>query len=348
MSKTTPADLNGVMMANSSTVIHGNRAVGSITSTPNMPLYFYENIDMMGYSGIRANSYEWSLFTQILDGMQQIFLWENLPENMTSGNLERTLISAGRIKFIKVGKTFQYVRIAPTKWDKDNNCLESVIVEPFLPNLTGKKTEIFNSVEIKTNQIGESLITRIWPFLLGVAEQYRGLIINARALRGKGLVELPDVDTNQNFETSDSGNHILETETPEDEFNNWLLGENPFKVIKTGMMGDAIFTNFDFTDNTPAFLTTAGTFWNALLNSIGIPSNNVEGKQERLIVGEISIQNILQSKMLEAMLEYREFAAKQINEVFGLNVSVKVNIEAESPEEPEGSKNDNESQTDNS
>ena len=347
MNNTEPTDLNGIMAANSSSVIHGNRNVGSITSTQNIPLYFYENIDMLGYSGIRANSYEWSLFTQILDGLQQIFLWENLPENMTSGNLERTLISAGRIKFIKVGKTYQYVRIAPTKWDKDNNCLESVIVEPFLPNLTGKKTEIFDSVEIKTNQIGESLITRIWPFLLGVAEQYRGLILNARALRGKGLVELQDVDTNQNFETSDTGEQILQTETPEDSFNSWMLGENPFKVVKSGMMGATLFTNFDFTDNTPAFLTTAGTFWNALLNSIGIPSNNVEGKQARLIVGEISIQNILQSKMLEAMLEYREFAAKQINETFGLNVSVKINIDKE-PETTKGENYNDELQKDNS
>ena len=104
-----------------------------------------------------------------------------------------------------------------------------------------------------------------------------------------------------------------------------MTGDNPFKVIKKGITGDVEFTNFDFTDNTEAFLNTMGVMWNKLLSSIGIQSNNVEGKQERLITGELEIQNVLEKHTLDAMLEYRTMASDQINKLFGLNTSVMAN-----------------------
>ena len=108
-------NLNAVMQANSKTVIHGPMAVGSITQAANIPTYFFENMDMTGYLSSRYLSYEWTLFSSLLDGMQAMFKWEGLPDGIRSGDLERAIISAGRVKLIKVGATYQFVRIAPTK-----------------------------------------------------------------------------------------------------------------------------------------------------------------------------------------------------------------------------------------
>ena len=79
---------------------------------------------------------------------------------------------------------------------------------------------------------------------------------------------------------------------------------------------------------------------NELLTYLGINNNN-NVKKERMVVDEVNANNEYTSINLDLMFDLREKACKEINEKFGLNISVKKR------EVEENGKNDNNSRGDN-
>ena len=61
---------------------------------------------------------------------------------------------------------------------------------------------------------------------------------------------------------------------------------------------------------------------NELLTYLGINNNN-NVKKERMIVDEVNANNEYTSINLDLMFDLREKACKEINEKFGLNITVK-------------------------
>ena len=79
---------------------------------------------------------------------------------------------------------------------------------------------------------------------------------------------------------------------------------------------------------------------NELLTYLGINNNN-NVKKERMVVDEVNANNEYTSINLDLMFDLREKACKEINEKFGLNISVKKR------EVEENGKNDNDTRGDN-
>lgn len=79
---------------------------------------------------------------------------------------------------------------------------------------------------------------------------------------------------------------------------------------------------------------------NELLTYLGINNNN-NVKKERMVVDEVNANNEYTSINLDLMFDLREKACKEINEKFGLNITVKKR------EVEENGKNDNDTRGDN-
>ena len=89
-----------------------------------------------------------------------------------------------------------------------------------------------------------------------------------------------------------------------------------------------------------------------ILNHLGVNTVDVE-KQERLVTGEVDANNDRTQKMLDEGLYYRRKAVKEMNQKFGLNISVKMNvanspiIDPNKPSEEGGKADDNGSELSN-
>ena len=109
-------------------------------------------------------------------------------------------------------------------------------------------------------------------------------------------------------------------------YKNWE-GNMPMLLVRKGTMGKEV--EFNCLNTGAPFIANdlydlMRKRWNECLTDLGIRNMNI-GKKERLVQDEArnslgDTNNILQNKLQE-----RETACKQINEMFGLNVSVKVN-----------------------
>lgn len=254
-----------------------------------------------------------AIYQSLLKAFSSIFEYENLPDELRSHEMEMFLIQSGRLKIIKVGSKFYPVHIAPTKFNNYGDYVESTIIEPFLPALNGLKTEKFKSVEIKNDVLGMSLIRLIHSFVTTIDDTLFNLQTQQSILAGKFLVILNDASsTDDNVEL-------------EHKLSNWLTSGLPVKVWKQKLvMDENPLRLIDAPDSTQSFIDVIQFNFSQMLNVLGIPNNNVEGKRERLITTEINIQNVIQAAIIENMLKMRERFCKDFNETFGMNISVKI------------------------
>lgn len=272
-------------------------------------IFSYENLFL---DNLSEKTFGGSLYHSLLNGFSSVFKWEGLPEEIKGADIERFLNSSGRIKWIKVGRKHYTVHISPSDWTYTGDIKKSWIVEPYLGKLNGKKAENFPNVEIKNNSLGVSLIRMIYPFLNEIDETFFSLSVHSK-VNGANFTYIVDETS------SEDENDVLE-----DALNQWIINGKPIKVIKKTMLedGKVPIAPLEIADKTDSFIKTILFNINQILNIVGIPNNNVEGKKERMITDEINIQNILQSSILDDMLYFRKEAVDKINKEFGLQVSV--------------------------
>ena len=257
-------------------------------------------------------SYAFTFYLSILNGFSAVFDWEGLPEGIDKSLIEKKLLQGGRVKFIKVGREYLVVNIAPYKWNYKEDAIKSKIMEPWLPKLLNKDTEIFPNVEIRNNNIGQSLIRMIWPYLLLYDTAMNYLEEHGAVLAGKFVYHTQDKTSYDNTAL-------------EDKLSDWVLNGNPVKVLSGSIIDkQSLLEALQIQDSVESFMTIVKWTISQILNQLGIPNNNNEDKKERLITSEISIQNVLQSSILKDMLNKRELAVKEINKLFGLDIRVKL------------------------
>jgi hypothetical protein len=137
-----------------------------------------------------------------------------------------------------------------------------------------------------------SLIRQIFPFIETIDEALFNLDINMKVLSGKFILL-----------TSESVN-TPENKAEQVSVNQWLINGEPVKVMErylTDESGSPLLS-LDVKDSTESFIQTIRFMISQLLNVIGVPNDNFEDKKERKITSEINVQNILQSSIIEDML----------------------------------------------
>lgn len=315
--------------------------INQIGSTYRKPrgVYKYEYDHIFHFGN---NSFGSSIYASLLTALSSVFEFEGLPEELQSRQQEifSFILQSGRIKIIKVGSKFYPVHISPKKYNHYGDWLESSIIEPYLPSLNGKKAESFPNIEIKNDVLGESLIRKIYPFLEAIDDALFNLKQNQSVLAGKYI-----------YTKSEGSNRDDNTEIA-NAFSNWLIDGTPVKVITQKLLdnGESPLQKLEVSDSTQSFIETIQYNYSQLLNTLGIPNNNVEGKKERLITDEINVQNIIQSSIVDNMLEMKKRAIKDFNETFGMNAVVRIKnelLEASGEVEDETSMSEETSDNDN-
>lgn len=265
----------------------------------------------------REKSFGNSIYDSLLTAFSSIFSFKNLPEGLRSEEINLFLVASGRLKLIKVGSRFLPVHVTPKSYNHYGDWVKTNILEPYLPALNGLDTEDFENVEIKNDVFGESLIRKIYPFISTIDDTLFNLGINQSIIAGKYIKVTPQT-------SGKSDNH-----EEENSLSQWLINGKPVKTLKIKLQDDGSLPlkKLEVDDVTQSFIETIQYNYSQMLNVLGIPNNNVEGKKERLITSEINIQNVIQSSIVSNMLEMRKRAIKEFNEKFNTNITVELNNE---------------------
>lgn len=233
-----------------------------------------------------------------------MFQWENLPDTIDARFLELTLFNDGKAVFFKdevlgflalqcmTGGNLNVYRIPTTR-------------RAYASNGYNKKLDEKNSVVIFNNYLHTNSTLDVEMFSKRLYNLDRAIDVNANAQKTPILIQCDESQrlTMKNLYKQYDGNEPF-------IFGSKGLDVNGLKVLQTGApyVCDKLYQ-----------LKTQ--IWNEALTYLGISNTNVT-KKERLISDEVTrnLGGVIASRY--SRLEMRRQAAEQINNMFGLNITV--------------------------
>ena len=256
----------------------------------------------------KALSREYELLTEFKNLAINRFSWENLPIGLTSEQMENLLITRGEMMCFKDDK--QGIFILPCFGTTDIN-VYGLPTEYEIKGENGRYTKtlsIDDGVLIKNNPMGSSD--------LPVLEIFAKRIDDVEMTQDVNLFQqcMPKV--------------ILADEDSKLTVKNIIDQIRKFKFVITGKKTLANnISQSDVLDTSAPYVLDKlqqqkQDLKNELLTYLGINNNN-NIKKERMVVDEVNANNEYTSINLDLMYDLREKACKEINEKFGLNISVK-------------------------
>jgi hypothetical protein len=234
-----------------------------------------------------------------------LFEWEGLPETCNPRHLELTLYLYGRALFFNDSDLgFLNSKCVPS--GTLNHYDEPVSYTAFstVYNKEYKKEEC---VLIRNNYLERSTDQTVILFASRLTEAERTIDTNIKAQKTPIIVRVDEKDrlTIKNLYKQYEGNEPF-------ILGGKSLNPEGLKVLKT----DAPF----LADKLQKY---KHEIWNEALTFFGINNANSD-KRERLVTDEVNANNEVISINAESMLLTRVEACKQINEMYGLNVNVKI------------------------
>ena len=252
--------------------------------------------------------------------------WENLPNGIDEKWIENYLFYEGKCLFFKDENLG--LMVAKCNYNGPlNNYDEPINLFPFGTNYRGKiHTNGVDCVLIRNND--DMLPTRytIDLYALKLANIDRCIDVNVNAQKTPVLVRISDKDK-LSLKTAYSqvtGNEPV-------IYVDKLMSTDVFGVFKTD--APIVFDKLQIQKK---------QVWNEVMTYLGINNANMD-KRERLVDDEVQANNEQVEISAQIGLKSRELACKQINEMFGTNISVKLrDLKYEELEELEGGVNDDE------
>lgn len=234
-----------------------------------------------------------------------LFEWENLPDSCNARFLEQTLYTYGRALFI-YDDELGHLNMRCTPSGQLNNYDEPVSYNAY-STVYSKDFKREDCVLIRNNLLERPTDNSIVLFATRLTEAERTIDTNIKAQKTPVLIRCDDKDrlTMKNLYKNYEGNEpfILGAKS---------LDVDSLKVLKT----DAPFV----ADKLQIYKQQ---IWNEALTFFGINNVHTE-KRERLITDEVNANNEIISINAQAMLLTRKEACKLINEMYDLDVSVKL------------------------
>lgn len=274
-------------------------------------------MNLWGLTGLQIQAYEAKTLTEhtIMDYFRRLrllavsmFDWQGLPESVNIRYLESTLFDTGRVLFFqdKSDKGLDYLALRCTIANELN-----VYMEPTkfiaISNQYSHEYSLLDSVLIRNNYESIPTALTIMLFAQRLANAERTIDINIAAQKTPLLILCDEKErmTIKNIYAQYKGDEPV-------IFGNKSLNPDLLKVLKT----DAPFV-------ADKIMTYKMAIMNECLTYLGINNANTV-KKERLITDEAQSNNQMISMSAQVMLTARQQAAKQINDMFGLNVSVEL------------------------
>lgn len=233
-----------------------------------------------------------------------MFEWINVPEAISTRYIERTLFNEGRVLFFK-DPTLNYMCLRCTPIGLNN--YDEPIEFNAISHSYNKKYSANESVLIRNNIDELPTDSTIQLFALRLAEVEVTAGVNIKAQKTPILITANDKErlTLKNVYMKYEGNEPVIYGFKGTDFES-------FKVLKTDApyLGDKL-------------MVYKHNIWNEALTFLGIKNTNTD-KRERLNSDEVNANNQLVTFSAETMLASRKEACQKINQMYGLNIDVRL------------------------
>lgn len=292
-----------------------------------------------GYKGVCDVDFNFrTYFDLLVNKVSRMFVWENLPETINERYLEQQLLLIGKVAFTKVNDKFYVVS---GNWGGEPNCY-------YQPTLWTMANPILGSAQLRIRQLdGTEDVEGLDAILIGNSDVdllranckqggLYGLIYQTAGLLADNISSLNVSQINGRVSVLYTADSEAEALTGEKVLQDIYAGK-PFKILSQNIL-EKIGVNpvaAQGQSNTLMSLIEAHQYILAqFFNEIGI-GGNWNMKRERINTAETELMTDSLDINIQSMLKCREEAVKKINELFGLNISVKLNEAVYSEDEDE-------------
>lgn len=274
--------------------------------------------DSFDISAIRNDRSFLHYYEQLIGLAMSCFEWKNLPKSIDQRFLEMTLLSDGYAVFFKDDVMEEYLALQCMIGGRLDVYRIPVMRKAYAPNGYQKNLTIADSVIIFNNYTHTNTLPSIEQYAAKLWDIDRSIDVNARAQKTPILIRCSETQrlTMLNmYEQYDGNSPFI--------FADNAMNPNALSVLQTGApyVADKLYE-----------LKTQ--VWNEALTFLGISNISVE-KKERLITDEVNrfMGGVIASR--NSRLDMRRQACEQINEMFGLDISVEFREDFK-PEDEQG------------
>lgn len=266
-------------------------------------------------TNIRTNAVFHDYYSRLKAIALSVFEWKDLPPTCNARFLEDTLFHYGCAIFVD-DPEMAYLTVKATPAAELNVYNEPVAYQAFSTGYS-RMFDRDECVYIRNNYLDKSTDSTIGLFAERLTVLEMTMSVNINAQKTPILIRCDEKTrlSLENVYRQYSGDmpHIFGTKA---------LGDKPIEAIVTGA---------PFVAN--LLREEKRAVWNEALEFLGINTNPADKKKERLIVNEVESNNEQIDIQASTMLLCRERACEEINEKFGLNVSVRKRAETDEPTE---------------
>lgn len=249
-------------------------------------------------------------FNELMLISKSVYEWVNLPNNMDEKWIEDYLFSEGKCVFFNDPKRGKMVTaLAPH--GRFNYYNEETIVRPYALDYDGKPLQNgTDCVIIRNNDesIPTSLSIQLFAFKLAQVE--RTIHVNIDAQKTPVIVECSEKERSsyRNFMKQRNDNEPM-------MFVSDKMNTNGIKVHD--LKAPPVFKELELQKH---------MIWNEAMTYLGLNNSN-QDKRERLVANEVEANNEQVEGCLNAGLKARQRACREINRIFGTNISVRKRIQ---------------------
>lgn len=274
---------------------------------------------------------EYQMFVLFMDITNTQFKWEGLPKEIKPYNLEKILNLYGQGVFFKYGDDYLVCSCS-------NTSLLNIYGEPievlpialngitfdrvYISSSIGldKKVNVKNAVRIRNNLTSTPTYFMLKPFVEKLCFIWESMGINAGLSRVKYLIH-----ANKQLAGSIKS-----------ELKKLVGGSECIPVVneKVNILKEIEKLDFNIPYEPDKYWQDFDKTFQFMCQMCGITTNVSNNKKERLIVSEVESNDELTTLLEDSRLEFRKQGCEEINELFGLNVSVDNKVEEVKPTNP--------------
>lgn len=270
-----------------------------------------ENYQLLSYKSVAqfSNNITFSYYYyKMMLIVRNLFEWEGLPNNMESRWIERYLFSDGKCIFYK-DPTMGFM-VAGYGQNGSVNCYDDpTLVDPIAPNYVYNGEQLVNGENcyvIRNNDLmlPEFSVVRYYAYKLANID--RAIDVNIEAVKTPVLITCTDkqrLSLKQAINQRKDNEPVIYADNSFDKDMISTLDLKPTPVFKDLQIQKHMIINEFFTD-------------------IGINNANMD-KKERMVSTEVEANDEQVKACEDVLLRSRMEACKQINRIFGTNISVK-------------------------